>query len=228
MRHHLLTVIAIASIAGCATGPQYKLVKNAPQHQIDQDNAYCRSQADLIQTPEWAYRGTFMEGASIVNRQQVALENCLIAKGYTKQDARQREVDQGVTDRMGYLKERADEICTKPEYQQIFEKTTCGKQQMTLAMLSDNSKPSKSQKLLLQKYWKELQSVSEERGLIIESSRDTKAKEYDSYFKSNIVPASLISNSDLISGKVTWGTFNKEKLRINTLNSNKFEEIKNR
>lgn len=228
MRHHLLTVMAIASIAGCATSPQYKLVKNAPPHQIDQDNAFCRSQADLIQTPELAYRGTFMEGASIVNRQQIAFENCLISRGYTKQDARQREADQGFSDRLAYIQDRLNQICSNPEYKPILEKTTCGKQKMTLEMLSDSTKPTKSQKALLQKYWNDIGAANDEKSLIIESGRDNKAKEYDAFFKSNIAPASLILNSELLSGKITWGAFNKEKLRLNTINANKFEEIKNR
>lgn len=224
----IIVFLTVVVMSGCVTQPKYNLVKNAPPHQIDQDNAYCRSQADLIQTPEWAYRGTFMEGASIVQRQNAAFENCLISKGFTRQDSQQREIDQNSSDRLSYVKERVAAICSKAMYQPIFEKTTCGKQKMTLEMLSDSTKPSKSQKALIQKYWAELGEANDERSVIIESGRDFKAKEYDAYFKSNILPASLILNSELVSGKLTWGAFNKEKLRISTVNANKFEEIKNR
>lgn len=228
MKRFSYFLITATTIFGCATSPKYQLVKNAPPQQISQDNAYCRSQADLIQTPEWVYRGTFMEGASIVSRQNAAFENCLLSKGYSKQSATQREADQSYSDKLGYIKERIAEICTKHEYAPIFEKTTCGKQKMTLEMLSDNTKPTKSQKVLLQKYWKDIGDVFDEKSLIIESGNDAKAKEYDAFYKSNIYPASLVLNADLLSGKIAWGTFNKEKIRLNTVNTNKFEEIKNK
>lgn len=228
MKQFGLFLLAAIALSGCATSPKYQLVKNAPPHQISQDNAYCRSQADLIQTPEWAYRGTFMEGASIVMRQNAAFENCLLSRGYSKQNSAQREADQSYSDRLGYIQDRVAAICSNQEYAPIFEKTTCGKQKMTLEMLSDNTKPSKSQKALLQKYWKDLGAVSDEKSLIVESGNDVKAKEYDAFYKANIYPASLVINADLLSGKTTWGAFNKEKIKLNTINTNKFEEIKNK
>lgn len=84
-----ITLIALVAliVSGCATQPQYRLTKNVSQQELQQDNAACQNQAQLIQISDWAYKGTFMEGANIQMKQNAAFENCLISKGYIKKSA---------------------------------------------------------------------------------------------------------------------------------------------
>lgn len=69
-------------VAGCAQ-QQYRMVKSGVSSQdAAQDDAYCRMQANSVQTSDYEYRGTFMEGANILHKQKEAYGLCMVSKGY--------------------------------------------------------------------------------------------------------------------------------------------------
>lgn len=83
MRAVLLLVITSIVVGGCATSqPQRMLRKNVPESEVQQDKAACQAQAMAVNTADWEYRGTFMEGVNIQQKQNKILELCMIAKGY--------------------------------------------------------------------------------------------------------------------------------------------------
>lgn len=77
MRFLFMTIVLISSCAH-----NVRLVKNVPQEEVTNDDAQCRAQAMNIQTSDYEYRGTFMEGAMIKNKQNEVYQYCMIGKGY--------------------------------------------------------------------------------------------------------------------------------------------------
>jgi uncharacterized lipoprotein YmbA len=80
----LLVAGAALVLAGCAAQPQYQMVKKgvAPQERA-QDHAHCQMQASYVQVADYEYRGTFMEGVNIKQKQQQTYGLCMSSKGYS-------------------------------------------------------------------------------------------------------------------------------------------------
>lgn len=218
----------IGIVGGCATGPQYQLVKNVSQQEIQQDNAACQNQAQLIQVSDWEYKGTFMEGANIKMKQNRAFENCLISKGYVRQSTDTKQANSPFSDQLKFNTAELDALCAKAEYKSIFERTSCGKQEISMQMLSDNTKITKPQKRLMEKFDSEQKVISDERSALISSSNDAKYKEYNAWYESNVRMPAMLNKTELYEGKITWGQYNKVKMQQKIQNTNKFNEIKNR
>lgn len=80
----ILVVGAALVLAGCAAQPQYKMVKSGvTQQEVSQDHAHCQMQANYVQAADYEYRGTFMEGVNIKQKQQQTYQLCMSSKGYS-------------------------------------------------------------------------------------------------------------------------------------------------
>lgn len=228
MPRKFLSVFVIVLAVGCAMAPQSQLVKNVSQQEIQQDNAACQNQAQLIQISDWEYKGTFMEGANIKMKQNRAFENCLISKGYVRKATGAKNEDSGFVQQLNFNTSELEALCVKPEYKTIFERTNCGKQEITMQMLSDTTKITKPQKKLMEKFDAEQKVIADERSNLIQNSGDAKYKEYNTWFEANVRIPAMLNKTELYDGKITWGQYNKVKLQQKMQNSNKFNEIKNR
>ncbi len=80
----IASILSVLALAGCATQTPIQLVKNVSQAEVNQDNAACQMEAQKIQTSDFEYRGTFMEGAMIKRKQNEVFTLCLRAKGYAE------------------------------------------------------------------------------------------------------------------------------------------------
>lgn len=80
----MLVTGAALVLAGCAAQPQYKMVKSGvTQQEVSQDDAHCQMQANYVQAADYEYRGTFMEGVNIKQKQQQTYQLCMSSKGYS-------------------------------------------------------------------------------------------------------------------------------------------------
>lgn len=85
--------IALALVLGltaCAA-PKHYLIKDVPEEQRIRDDAKCQNEAMKIDTADYEYRGTFMEGANIQSKQARAYDNCMIAEGYDRVEEKDLE-----------------------------------------------------------------------------------------------------------------------------------------
>lgn len=221
-----ITLVALVAVivSGCATQPQYRLTKNVSQQELAQDNAACQNQSQLIQVSDWAYRGTFMEGANIQMKQNAAFENCLVAKGYTRTSTKDLAANKSFVQDLNSMAASRVALCEKSEYKPLFEKTMCEGNGMTVEMLSDKSKITKQQKQLFSQYQAEYEAIWSLQMDLVQKSGTKIDKDYVSYVKSTIAPATLINISELYDGKKNWGQYNKEALRINGLRTEKFNQ----
>jgi starvation-inducible outer membrane lipoprotein len=80
MKRKVLFLLIALLASGCATAKPF-LKDVSPQERI-QDQANCQNQAEMVQIASFEYRGTFMEGADIKNKQNKVFSNCMIGKGY--------------------------------------------------------------------------------------------------------------------------------------------------
>lgn len=80
----LMITGAVLLVAGCAAQPQYQMVKKGvmPEERV-QDDAHCQMQASYIQSADWEYRGTIMEGVNIQQKRQQTYNYCMSSKGYS-------------------------------------------------------------------------------------------------------------------------------------------------
>lgn len=83
MKYPMFLALITIAVSSCAH-PRI-LRKDVPDEEVRRDDAYCRAQAAMIQTADWAYRGTFMEGAAIKRQQNEVHVNCMISKGYVEE-----------------------------------------------------------------------------------------------------------------------------------------------
>ncbi|OBY90138.1 hypothetical protein A6723_023925 [Pseudomonas sp. AU11447] len=83
MRGLILAGVAML-FTGCAAQPQYQMVKNGvTNEERTQDDAYCRMTANNVQEADYAYRGSFLEGVNIKNKQDEAYKLCMTSRGYS-------------------------------------------------------------------------------------------------------------------------------------------------
>ncbi|MDH4656015.1 hypothetical protein E8E75_24000 [Pseudomonas sp. BN606] len=74
----------VTLLAGCAGQPQYQMVKpSATQEEVVQDDAHCRMLSSNVQVADYEYRGTFMEGANILHKQNQTYQLCMTSRGYS-------------------------------------------------------------------------------------------------------------------------------------------------
>lgn len=76
----ILITLCIA-VSSCASKRVFKKDDASPE-EAARDDAQCRAQAMQIQTADYAYRGTFMEGANIAQNQKQFFYYCMEGKGY--------------------------------------------------------------------------------------------------------------------------------------------------
>lgn len=222
-----ITLIALVAliVSGCATQPQYRLTKNVSQQELQQDNAACQNQAQLIQISDWAYKGTFMEGANIQMKQNAAFENCLISKGYIKKSADSISQDSSYVQQVKTVEASLKALCDEQAYKSLYDKTSCGSREMTMQMLADKSKITKDQKKAMVAFIAADEQLSSKKNDLVQSYGSAKEKTYMSFYYSSVRPVAMINRSELLEGNITWGQFNKEKLRIKGVNETKYQEI---
>lgn len=221
----LLIAGIVALISGCATQPSYTLVKNVSQQEVVQDNAACQNQAQLIQVSDWAYKGTFMEGANIQMKQNAAFENCLISKGYVRKSADSLSQDSSYAQQVKTVEASINSLCDEQAYKALYDKTSCGNREMTMQMLADKSKITKDQKKAMVSFIAANEELSTKKNDLVQSYGSAKEKAYMSFYYSSVRPVAMINRSELLEGNITWGQFNKEKLRIKGINETKYQEI---
>ncbi len=81
----LVIIFIIVSIFGCVTKPKL-LFKDVPDDVVKADNAECQIKSMQIDQADYAYRGTFMEGANIQQKRNEVMRLCLISKGYKEKN----------------------------------------------------------------------------------------------------------------------------------------------
>lgn len=84
MNNISVSVIVLTAISLAACAPNRIMLKKegVSEQEARQDNAACENQSQMIQVADFAYQGSFMEGANIKQKQNAAMKNCLISKGY--------------------------------------------------------------------------------------------------------------------------------------------------
>ncbi|WP_371229065.1 hypothetical protein ACAW63_22670 [Pseudomonas sp. QE6] len=80
----LILAGVVVLFSGCAAQPQYQMMKSGvTSAERTQDDAYCRMMANNVQEADYAYRGSFLEGVNIKNKQDEAYKLCMTSKGYS-------------------------------------------------------------------------------------------------------------------------------------------------
>lgn len=219
-----VTILSLLAVGGCATQPQYRLTKNVSEQELQQDNAACQNQAQMIQVADWEFKGTFMEGANIQMKRNRAFENCLVSRGYARTSNQDLAASKTFVQELDSMTTSRKALCDKSEYKPLFEKTICEGNGMTVEMLSDKSKITKKQKQLFSQYKAEYEAIWTLQMDLVQRSGGKVDKDYVSYVQSTIAPATLINISELYEGKKNWGQYNKEAMRIYGLRTEKFNE----
>jgi hypothetical protein len=85
MKGRILVVAGmVALLAGCAGQPQWRADKpGGTREEFTKDDAKCQVQSSNIQTADWEYQGSFMEGANINMKRLNVYNLCMIGRGYT-------------------------------------------------------------------------------------------------------------------------------------------------
>jgi len=80
----LLVAGAVVLLGGCAAQGHLEFSKaDITQQGFTQDKAACQVESQYVQVADYAYRGTFMEGVNIQQKQNQTFVLCMTSKGYS-------------------------------------------------------------------------------------------------------------------------------------------------
>ena len=86
-------------------------------------------------------------------------------------------------------------------------------------MLTDKSKITKQQRVLFDRFTAERTALVEQKKALMRSNGSNNAKAYLQKYETTIEPALLLNKAELYDGKISWGQFNKEILRLVGVNA---------
>lgn len=218
MTKNILCFVALVStLSACALQPKVWTKPGATSDQFQRDKMNCRNYGMQSAMANGLAGNMFVE--IWINQET---EACLQNLGYMIQAQNTTPVDSAYNDQIKSIDAAIDDICTRAEYQPIFTKTTCGVgfKQPTMDMLTDKTKITKQQRVLFDKITAERNSLVEQKKALVRSNGSEASKAYLRKYESTIEPAYLTNKAELFEGKVTWGQFNKEILRIRSVNAN--------
>lgn len=220
----LLTTLVFGILVGCAQNIWYK--PGATSEAYGQDRLICLQQSQQMESKSGtsasvnsaygAYESKSRTGA-VTN---TAMFNaCMNGKGWVlrkstdvaEENSRMKVVNDEKKDQMQSLSSQIRDLCQRDEYLPFTSKTSCGDKQISLAMLSDNSKITQAQKIAMDGYTQEWESLTSQQEKLIPRARNTKLIERIQCVNEKVKPLFRKNDLDLYSGKITWGQYNKNK-----------------
>lgn len=213
----LILTIAVASLAaGCAVQPKVWTKPGATEDQFQRDKMNCRNYGMQSAMANGLAGNMFVE--VWVNRET---ETCLQNLGYMVQTPNSTAVDGAYVDQIKTIDAAVNDLCNRAEYQPLVQKTPCGigLKQPSMEMLTDKSKITKQQRVLFDRFTAERTALVEQKKALMRSNGSNNAKAYLQKYETTIEPALLLNKAELYDGKISWGQFNKEILRLVGVNA---------
>ncbi|WP_445777079.1 hypothetical protein [Shewanella sp.] len=104
-------------------------------------------------------------------------------------------------------------LCEQPEYTVYFAKTFCTPSEINLAMMSNKTKITQSQKVALNAWSQTYDRLATElnESLILISPANKQMAEYN---KTIAFPAAQKNRMNLYRGDITWGVYNRKRKEI--------------
>lgn len=211
-KNSLYLVVMIAMLSACALQPKVWTKPGATADQFQRDKMNCRNYGMQSAMANGLAGNMFVE--IWVSRET---EACLQNLGYMIQTPNSTAVDSAYNDQIKSLDAAVDDLCNRPEYQPIVQRMPCGIgiKQPSMEMLTDKTKITKQQRVLFDKYNAERVSLVDQKKSLVRSSGSEASKSFLQKYETTIEPALLMNKAELYEGKITWGQYNKEVLRIN-------------
>lgn len=218
MYSKIISLALVATLFGCATH------QSANQQQSPEANlaalAEKRNKDFSGENGLWA--ALTAQGTQQQYRMQVESVNALQAatKGQQETALRQQEITKGQQDISPRFKATFDQIatesraaCEKKEYQQIYVRSACNSDDLTLEQLSSNKKIAPSEKAMFlsihsegkargKRYSANFKSIGDPRGAEISARIDTTLSKTES------------NALALYDGSITWGQYNKRRKEV--------------
>jgi len=205
MKQYYIVFILLFLLAGCAHNNVWvKLGASTNEFNVDKYDCLQQSQQQSSGAFVNQYGG-FANSGSITN---VGLFNsCMNAKGWSLQD---KKADEQKQDTLKKVNEKYKAICAKPEYAELFVKSSCFAKDITFEQIADNTKITPEQKTILPKYRIEVDAVIKEQREYLRTLTDPGHIRLVDYLDSTQSEVDKY-NLDLLNGIITWGEYSQRR-----------------
>ena len=229
MKKLLAALVVLLLISGCAVNNNVWYQANASQEVFAQDRYACLQQAQ--QPNSTAYYGDY--GGLLAGKQYTAQAGmvtnnplftaCMNARGWSwvNRDAlavnngspSTPSVNSAVKEDQQRSIAKGVEICTRPEYEPLFEKCPCDPRKITFAQMADRTKITDGQKALFLKFATEADAATDAGTESIRKMggpRNQKLVEIRQWSNQQNLKVRL----DLVDRKITWGEYATRRKQI--------------
>lgn len=216
--HHIAILCVMATLYGC----QNVWVKpGASTNEFNSDKYVC-----LQQSQQQSGRAVVDQYGGAASTKVVTNDylftTCMNARGWSLQNAERNKEDtarqqaefnqkkanfQAGGARFG---ERMKAICEKNEYAPLYLKTPCKSSDINFEQITDSSKISRAQKILLPKWRTEVDELYKERNQFARENGWAFDREWADYLDASNSEVDKY-NLELFGGSITWGEYNQKR-----------------
>ena len=112
------------------------------------------------------------------------------------------------------LADRNQELCDDPQYKAYLDKSPCFGKPITPNQLSDTSKITEEQKIVLEKYRRELADYRTERIAYDRKYGGSRGGKISDIVETYLIPQTNLNAQNLYDGNISWGEYNQRKVEI--------------
>ena len=112
------------------------------------------------------------------------------------------------------LADRNKELCDDPQYKAYLDKSPCFGKPITPNQLSDTSKITEEQKVVLEKYRRELADYRKERIAYDRKYGGSRGGKISDIVDTYLIPKTNLNAQNLYDGNISWGEYNQRKVEI--------------
>lgn len=224
LRISVFALLISSGLVGCAQNVWYK--PGATQDAYGQDRLTCLQQSQQIESKSGtsasvnsaygAYESKSRTG-SVTNTS--IFNACMNSKGWVlrnasdlaEQNTRAKVINDEKRDQVNVIRSQMLEMCDKEEFVAFTSKTSCGDKQISLSMMSDQTKITVQQKKAMDSYMQEWESLVNQQEKIVVRGADSKLRTRMQCVNEKVKPLFKKNDLDLFSGRITWGQYNKNK-----------------
>lgn len=223
MRKKLVTIAGLFTLmlAGCANNNLW-VKPGASAAEFTQARYTCLQQSQQGSSSAYVNRSYGVASSGAVTNDAI-FTACMNASGWNLQNAEvaqasQQQQQSQIAKGQAKLDQIGQEIkaaCSNPEYQIYFAKSPCSTNEITLSQMSDKTKITAAEKVVLEKALSKTDKLIKEGQAIMQSGGSQKDKEMVNYMQTLQTPAAEKNRLDLFDGKITWGEYNRKRKEIN-------------
>jgi hypothetical protein len=203
-------IFSIALVSCVQQSQQLWLKPGAAAEEFSQERYACLQQSQQPSSSSYLNRYGGVSNSNIITNGGL-FDACMNSRGWALTNVGDVK---GFNDALRPLGEDQRAFCTRSDLQALWKKMACKATDTTEAQLSDRSKISNEEKIAVAK-WQDFVQVTNERvATVYRQFASGKGEAVASTLEAGTGDSKRLA-SELSSGSITWGEFNKRRVELN-------------